>query len=153
MMLIHLGWSIPSSYHTRIIKLEQMFNSNSIYGSQFKRQNKGQSYGDICEKLRDSHMGHFKVSLIKNTACTRVPIWLWDLSAGSFNLSDAICFRSTSWGPLMLRPPAPALCLTELLASTKLRSIPAWRSRKIKMLQLQSTFWTGWPTYVLLTSK
>ena len=46
-----------------------MFNSNSIYGSKFKRQNKGQSYGEICEKLRDGHMGHFKVSLIKNTAC------------------------------------------------------------------------------------
>ena len=49
-----------------------MFNSNSIYGLKFKRQNKGQSYGEICEILRDGHMGHFKVSLIKNTAC----IWV-----------------------------------------------------------------------------
>ena len=48
-----------------------MFNSNSIYGSKFKRQNKGQSYGEICEILRDGHMGHFKVSLIKNTACIK----------------------------------------------------------------------------------
>ena len=72
--LLSLREMLLAQPHLRKSYLYDKFNANMIPNFKYglKRQNKGHEYAENRIFIRDSRVGKFKVSLIKNTACKHV---------------------------------------------------------------------------------